>query len=223
MRNIRIAFFFACTILRLPFVCECMLHVAMIFSEDIPKMHGTCPICLDDIKDTDNVLQMPGCLHKIHTTCGLNAVQYDVRCPICRTQDPALNNRQEEQERVIGGAEVYLNIEGFEALAREHVRQIRNYRQRRNRIINNNSKLKRLREALKREERSCIVADKEVEKEWLRIQRESWKTNPGLAAMKKERQKKVRRRSNLHRKLNKELESVLGTQPDDLADSIFRF
>ena len=47
-----------------------------------------CPICHENIKETDNIPLLP-CNHKFHYTCLADYCKYrinhDVRCPMCRT------------------------------------------------------------------------------------------------------------------------------------------
>ena len=43
---------------------------------------------------------MPVCKHLVHTTCALGAAQYDVRCPICRTQCPTIQTRVDDELQI---------------------------------------------------------------------------------------------------------------------------
>tara|TARA_Y100000741_G_scaffold283984_1_gene223737 strand:- start:2726 stop:3262 length:537 start_codon:yes stop_codon:yes gene_type:complete len=166
-----------------------------------------CPICYEDICEDDNVLCMPICLHKIHTKCGLKAAQYDTRCPICRTKDPDITTRQDDD------VVMYANLE---RLAREHDRCIRNYNQKRTRVIKKNSKLGRIRDKLKIERNNYLQKEKELEKHWTKIQKETWKTDPEISRLKKERLKCQRKSNLLCRRLEKEIEQEVGPKPDDI-------
>ena len=46
-------------------------------------MPNVCVICCDSMESRE-VLKWPGCCHEFHSSCALNAAQYDVRCPLCR-------------------------------------------------------------------------------------------------------------------------------------------
>ena len=163
-----------------------------------------CPICLEAISDTDNVLCMPICMHRVHTKCELKAAQYDSRCPICRTKDPELTTRQDDD------VEIYTNLE---QLVHEHERSMRQYNQKRCRVIRQNSKLYSLREQLKRERRLMVESDKRLDQTWLRIQRDIWKNNTDLVGLKKERRVHQNRANYLYKKLEAKLEETVGPRP----------
>jgi len=166
-----------------------------------------CPICLDPICTTDNVLYMPICAHKIHTKCELAAAQYDTRCPVCRTKDPDLTSKPEEE------MQMFTNLE---QLADEHDRFVRKYQRKRTRTINKHSKLGRIREKLKKERKAFNDVEKELEKKWVRLQKEMWNNNPDIKHLKNERKKYQRKTNCLCKKLESELEDKIGPKPDDI-------
>jgi len=108
---------------------------------------------------------------------------------------------------------MYANLE---RLAREHDRCIRNYNQKRTRVIKKNSKLGRIRDKLKIERNNYLQKEKELEKHWTKIQKETWKTDPEISRLKKERLKCQRKSNLLCRRLEKEIEQEVGPKPDDI-------
>ena len=161
----------------------------------------TCPICLDYIYSTDNVLCMPVCLHKVHAKCGLAAAQYDTRCSICRTKDPDLVSKQENE------LEIFSNLE---ELANNHDRTVRQYNRKRARVINKNSRLGRLQEKFKKEKKNFHEVENDLEKKWMKLQKDSWTNDPNINQLKCDRRKAQRRSNVLSRKLEDELEKELG-------------
>lgn len=170
-------------------------------------MNETCPICLEPLTEHDNVLCMPVCMHKIHTMCELKAAQYDARCPVCRTKDPRLTTRTEDD------VAVYNNLE---RLATEYDSTVRRYKRKRARVINQHSKLGRLRERLKKERKDFVSVERELERHWMKLQRESWNNNPEIVRLKNERRRYQRRSNTICKKLENELEERLGPRPDDV-------
>lgn len=168
-------------------------------------MSETCPICLESILEHDNVLCMPVCMHKIHTSCELKAAQYDARCPVCRSKDPNLTSRQDDD------AAMYSNLE---RLAHEHEQQVRRYNRKRSDMIKKHSKLKHIRDQLKTQKQSYISKEKELQKQWMKLQRECWNNDPEIAKLKEERKKYLRRTSFLCKKLEQEIEDKIGPRPD---------
>lgn len=170
-------------------------------------MNDTCPVCLDPLNSNENLMCMPVCMHRVHTKCALKAAQYDIRCPICRTQDPEITSKQEED------AMVYTNLE---RLAHEYDRHIRTYNRRRARMIRKHSRLARLRDQVKHEKKMFEMKERELEREWFHVQRVSWKNHPEIVRLKNERRKMQRRTSALCKRLEGELEAEIGPRPDDL-------
>ena len=173
--------------------------------------NNTCPICLDEIHESDNFLCMPVCMHKIHTKCELKAAQYDARCPVCRTKDPEITSRREDDTAIYSS---------LERLATEHTQHVRNYNQRRSRAINKNSALKKLRERLKNERKQYMSAEKRLESAWLQHQKRVWNSDPDIVRLKNERKKCQRKTSLLCKKFEKELEEKVGPKPDDVIFNI---
>lgn len=167
----------------------------------------TCPICLDEIKTTDNFLCMPICNHKIHTLCELKAAQYDARCPVCRTKDKYLTTRQEDD------SQMYSNIE---RLAREQDIEIRKYRRKRARVIRKHSKLNNLREKLNEEKKTFLKKEKELERVWIQLQKDCWKNDTTIQKLKSERKKCQRRTNCLCKKLENAVENIVGPRPEDI-------
>lgn len=53
-----------------------------------------CVVCCAPMSQDDATLQWPGCVHRFHVTCAMNAVQYDVRCPMCRASHVDVKKRE---------------------------------------------------------------------------------------------------------------------------------
>ena len=51
-----------------------------------------CSICLGEIKKDDSNSHSLVCSHTFHTTCIINALRYDTRCPYCR--DTGIKNER---------------------------------------------------------------------------------------------------------------------------------
>tara|TARA_B110000008_G_C16933608_1_gene549711 strand:- start:846 stop:1439 length:594 start_codon:yes stop_codon:yes gene_type:complete len=165
----------------------------------------TCPICLLPFGDNDNILSMPICGHKIHTKCELKAAQYDSRCPLCRTKDPEITSRQDDD------VAMYTNLEN---LANEHAENLRKYQRKRSRILKKHSHLGKLRDKLKSERKAYDDKERELEKHWMNIQRITWNSDPNIVRLKDERKKLQRKSNQLYRKLEKELLDKCGPKPD---------
>lgn len=167
----------------------------------------TCPICLDEIKNTDNFLYMPKCNHKVHTTCELKAAQYDVRCPICRTKDERLTTRQEDD------IQLYSNLE---RVANEREYELKKYKRKRARVIKKNSKLTKMKEKLNEEKKNFIATERRLEILWMKLQKDCWKNDKNIQKLKNERKKHQRKTNSLWKKLDDEVENIVGPKPDDI-------
>ena len=54
-----------------------------------------CALCLEEIGS--DVCNIPGCGHRVHTSCLLTAAQYDVRCPLCRRVPEGVKVKGDEE------------------------------------------------------------------------------------------------------------------------------
>lgn len=170
-------------------------------------MNDSCPICLETFEECDNTLCMPVCNHRIHTRCELKAAQYDARCPICRTKDPELTTRQDDDMNI------YTTLE---QVANEHDIEIRRYNRKRSRTIAKSLQLKLIRDKLNTERKKFVSKEKQLEREWARIQKHQWNHNPEIMHMKNDRKKIQRRQNALCKRLEAELTAILGPKPDDI-------
>ena len=177
-------------------------------------MNTSCPICLEPFSDSDNTLCMPVCMHKIHTKCELSAAQYDTRCPLCRTTDDDIISKPNNEEIT---NEIYSNIE---QIVNEHEEEVSRYKRKRNKAIKKNSKLSKMNERLKKEKKSFVIKEKELVTEWASIQKEIWMKHPQISRLKLERKKIQRKQSALCKKLEKEVEDMIGPKPSDFTLNI---
>lgn len=171
----------------------------------LEKKMDTCPICLEEIKSTDNFLCMPICKHKIHTLCELKAAQYDARCPVCRTKDETLTTRQEDD------VQIYSNLE---SLAQEEESEFARYKRKRARVIRKHSRLHKLKEKLNREKKSFVKTEKELERMWIQVQKDCWKNDSNIQRLKQERKKYQRKTNCLCKKLENEVANIVGPKPE---------
>lgn len=168
-----------------------------------------CPICLDAIdENSDTFLKMPICKHSVHTHCALSAAQYDIRCPICRTSDPQIKTKEDDN---IG---VFQNLE---LIANEHTRLVNNYKKKKRKIIKKDSKLTKIDEKIKAEKKLCIEKTKELDRKWTNCQKELWKNEPIINDLKKERKKKLQKVYYLEKKMANILIDQIGPPPDEIA------
>ena len=61
-----------------------------------------------------------------------------------------------------------------------------------------------------------LLKEKELEKHWTKIQKDTWNKDPEILRLKKERMKYQRKTNLLCKKLEKELEEQVGPKPDDI-------
>ena len=165
--------------------------------------NDVCPICLDCIMEGESLV-MPGCKHKLHVQCALDAVQYDGRCPVCR-------NTVVQTRRTPMAPDIFTQ---FEQELAERERMVRRYQNRRSRLIRSRNSLKKMREKLKIERRSCHAAERDLERAWNLMQRQLWMTNNEIHALKMRRRKHQRRVSDLSRRLRQRLDPVIGPPPE---------
>lgn len=165
-------------------------------------MNNQCPVCLDSFEDS-NVLSMPICGHRVHVSCALNAAQYDTRCPICRTKDPSISSRSDD--------DIFTHIQ---EITNRHAASLRRYQQRRTRAIRQRDSLKRIRDRLTAERRSFEQVDRELEREWISLQKRQWVSDAKIADIKMRRKKLRRRVTDLNRRLEHRLQLIIGDEPE---------
>ena len=170
-----------------------------------------CPICLDELNLESEILRMPICGHKVHTVCALSAAQYDIRCPICRSQHPDCVSIRDRENNIL------TQYQGLTDL--QDVIQ-RRYRRRRNLAVRNSPKLQKIRERIKRIKQEYIQTDHDLDREWMRFQKYAWKNDPMITECREARRKQQRRFSDLNRTLERKLEDRIGHPPVDFM-SIF--
>ena len=166
-----------------------------------------CPVCLECMDDASAVTLMPVCKHPVHTTCALGAAQYDVRCPICRTQCPTIQTRVDDDLQI---------FRHLEEIASQQDTVIRRYRNKRSRIIRRDSKLGRLRDRINVERRAFMGKERELMRVWSKLQRETWMKDEVLCAIRKERRVHQRRVNDMLRRLNASVHAEIGPPPDVL-------
>lgn len=103
----------------------------------------------------------------------------------------------------------------FEQELAEREGTMRRYQNRRSRLIRARDSLKKMREKLNVERRSCHAAERDLERAWNLMQRRLWMTNDEIRALKLRRRKHQRRVTDLSRRLRQRLDPVIGPPPDD--------
>lgn len=201
-----------------------------------------CPVCLFPLEgDEKGAMCMPVCGHKIHTICALGAAQYDLRCAVCRVQDPTIHQRDavdvasdthasriyilhagtrsnraqlqhSAQSPYVVDASVQVDEEA-EQLAQTHRRTIQRYKRQRRHAIRNDSSLADLECAIKDEQRAYKERTRYMQLVWRRMQASLWKFSPELNTVKKERLRAQRRCAALQRQMRRMLHDRLGPDP----------
>merc|ERR1712226_718190 len=66
-----------------------MLFVSLVNEEKLEEMESEdclrCPICVEDFKVNDEVLELPSCKHSYHPECCIDWLKKNGTCPLCRT------------------------------------------------------------------------------------------------------------------------------------------
>jgi hypothetical protein len=151
------------------------------------------------------ILNMPGCNHKVHVSCALTAAQYDVRCPVCRTQHESIEVRGEPDRQLFN------QIEDYAVRQEENVRR---YKRRRATAIRTNKSLKKLNDNLRIAQRLFTQSDIDLDRVWVRQQRYMWANDVTIQMMKKKRRLYQQRVASNRRRLNARLEPLIGDIPE---------
>ena len=65
----------------------------------IKAQSSDCPVCCDDMKHGETVIQLPGCGHIFHEACALTWLKAHNTCPYCRKELPTDDKEYEEARR----------------------------------------------------------------------------------------------------------------------------
>ena len=167
-----------------------------------------CPVCLGEIGDVhdERVMRMPVCGHLIHTACALSAAQYDTRCPMCRSHDPSIVVREDGSRGDVNAA-FFVHVE---SIVSEEDERFRRYQRQRSSAIRRSESLKRLRDRIRAEVRVFRVHERELSQTWYQMQRDAWKNDTTLQALKDKRRKQQRRVTDLNRRLERRVLAYIG-------------
>ena len=170
----------------------------------------TCPVCLECLSDRP-FMCMPLCRHPIHITCALGAAQYDVRCPVCRTQDPTIETKQDRDTRMFNQLEEY---------AQQQERIANRYQRRRADVIRTRPSLKKMRTRMRENERLLTQLDKDLDRAWSRLQRRMWKEHETIVDIKKQRNRARNRYNADRRRLDARLLPLIGDAPEFIVHTL---
>lgn len=67
-----------------------------------------CPICLEEINDTKTFITLP-CQHKMHFTCGTEALTNSSLCPMCRKETNTVEHHDKDDDAIVNRFELTYN------------------------------------------------------------------------------------------------------------------
>ena len=169
-----------------------------------------CAICIDEIEQESSCCILPGCGHHFHTTCILNAVRFDTRCPVCRNDIPDVGSKNTET--------IIDPTVSFESMVEEFRRNRIRYMQKKRRIINKNIDIKNMNENLKKEKKSLRILEDEMQKVWDSKVKEIWKTDSEVFNKKSKIDFQRRRCSRIEKKIKTFLSDKMDPPPDFMED-----
>lgn len=177
-------------------------------------MTNPCPICFEELDTTEDDVKnktcnFPVCNHKIHVRCMLQAAQYDVRCPVCRTQDPNIILRRDVEHSNTG-------LDQLEDMIQHQRVEERRYKQKRAKLLREDKKFKQVNEQVKKEKKIFLELDRELERRWMSKQRKTWKTDSKINQLKEKRRKQQQKTARIIKKVDLFVEEQLGPRPSGL-------
>ncbi|CAM8960438.1 unnamed protein product [Rhodiola kirilowii] len=87
-----------CTGLSDDAVSKCLIEVVRYSSTDHEQDEESCPICLEEYKNTDSVGKLSGCGHGYHSSCIKKWLSMKNSCPICKSPVLAAENIDDKGE-----------------------------------------------------------------------------------------------------------------------------
>lgn len=204
-----------------------------------PMPSHTCPVCLEDMSSDDPSCLMvhPGCkVHCLHVGCALNNAQYDLRCPVCRQIHDGAQSRAAKPTLLIHSSAVQgqdaLSGSVLEALVArldatvadepersedddrtDIIRAVRSYNSRRARTIRGDARLSELRQKVDRSRRRANELCRELESTWVTMQREAWRSDETITALRRSYQNSRRQHNRWERLLEQALLLRIGGRP----------
>lgn len=170
----------------------------------------TCAICYDSDRPCD--LTLPGCGHTFHTACVLSMSQYDVRCPICRTVPPGVQERAAHDEGETAIVYVASLEEAWEDDREEREAWTR-YRTRRRRCMNQNPHILDAFNRLRDVRRDIQTERTSAESRYKALCRDLWRHDAVIRGHMRTVSRLRRRERRLERRVYDELHGRIGSEP----------
>lgn len=164
-----------------------------------------CPICFEEMNDVTTYCKLPSCNHTIHIKCLIQASQYDIRCPVCRSSDPDVKSKRENE---------LSTLDQLEEIIENHRTEERRYQRRRCNLLRNNERYRKINDKLKNEKKTFENIDKELDKRWLSKQKKTWKHDSKINKLKNERRRQQQKTKRIARTLERFCEEKLGPRPN---------
>lgn len=162
-----------------------------------------CMICMTEI--VENGLVLPTCVHSFHVECALTAIQYDNRCPVCRT--PSVEARE------YAAPSLFTMETSYEDLVLEQENSVRTYNRRKSRVIKRSVSLSKLQQKLKDERSTLRLLERDIDRAWFKLQKELWSQDEHIQTMKGERKKRMRRMRYFEKKIGDRILPLIGDEP----------
>lgn len=179
-----------------------------------------CTICQENIDATDPGCwcRHPACEHVFHCVCAFNMVQYDVRCPVCRSEHADVPPRPPPQLSI---ADVLVSVQGgVERAAEEAARetqgarqQLRSYTARRRRLLQGHPELCELRKRVA----TLSLANRVDQQALDLLLRQKWREasqSPEVRSGRRAMYRSAARLRRAHNRLERLVELSLGPRPD---------
>ena len=176
----------------------------------------TCVICLEEM--TDPECRIPDCGHSFHCSCLINFTRYDLRCPVCRRVPsgvslPQTSSHVEEGGNQEGSLEES-NLEETRRLLEDFQSTWRRYSYQRRRFMRTHPEIQKAFDKLKEVRSKMASTTNEVDREYNRICREVWRSDPFIVQKKREMSNMRRRERRLELLLQRGFEREFGPEPE---------
>lgn len=164
----------------------------------------TCPVCLEELDDDKDVLTVPGCNHRLHVRCALDASQYDVRCCVCRRVPEGVVTRATQP----GAAEAATAAESPPRDLQILHTVWQRYLARRRRLINRTPSARQASQELRPLRAEMTRVQREASRVYSERCREIWKHDAEVLRLRKQLQRLRRKELRLERVIAAALEEL---------------